>query len=424
MLISRTGDVVTVVAISWLVLDIAGPVELGLVVLCQGLPRIVAGPVAGRLLDRVPPRLLLGWDNAVRGVLIGLVPVLWSLGGLSVTVLCVLSAGAAVVSVLTEVAEGAVVPRLVPVSELDAANTALATNWEAAAVLGPPLAGALVAAATAPVALVADAASFFVMSALCFALPVIAPAPADGTRPGFGAILRLPVVFWTSVATCGFLFLGGMTEVRYPVLSREVLHTGPVGYGLLVGAAGAGGLAGVVVGVPLVTRLPPNWRVPAIVLAGTAPFASLTTTAALVPAVVLVAVAGACWGTVLRGRAHLGAAPDPGGGPRQRHGSPDGDLRARLPGRQRGDGHAERELRPRARRGGGGRGLPAGGGNGGRGRAGRSGRSPGRRHSVPTVNSSVPSTVSSASFSWSAVPGPAVKMSSDWPSSGSSRSWQ
>src|SRR4051812_10736797 len=92
MLISRTGDVVTVVAISWLVLELAGPAALGLVVLCQGLPRVVAGPIAGRLLDRVQPRLLLGWDNAVRGVLIGLVPVLWLLGGLGVGVLCVLSA--------------------------------------------------------------------------------------------------------------------------------------------------------------------------------------------------------------------------------------------------------------------------------------------------------------------------------------------
>ncbi|MFB9690287.1 MFS transporter [Amycolatopsis plumensis] len=295
MLISRTGDVVTVVAISWLVLDIAGPAELGLVVLCQGLPRVVAGPVAGRLLDQVPPRLLLGWDNAVRGVLIGLVPVLWSLGGLSVAVLCALSACAAVSSTLTEVAESAVVPRLVSESELDAANTALATNWEAAAVLGPPMAGGLVAVATAPLALVVDAASFFVMSALCFTLPTIEPAPADGTRPGFGAILRLPVVLWTSVATCGFLFLGGMTEVLYPVLSREVLHTGPIGYGLLMGAAGAGGLAGVVLGMPLVTRLRPKWRIPAVVLAGTVPFALLTIAGALVPAVVLVAVAGACW---------------------------------------------------------------------------------------------------------------------------------
>ncbi|MEU8632161.1 hypothetical protein AB0C38_08345 [Amycolatopsis sp. NPDC048633] len=74
----------------------------------------MAGPIAGRLLDRVQPRLLLGWDNAVRGVLIGLVPVLSLLGGLGVTVLCVLSAGAATVSALTEVAESAVVPRLVP----------------------------------------------------------------------------------------------------------------------------------------------------------------------------------------------------------------------------------------------------------------------------------------------------------------------
>ncbi|MEV6878402.1 MFS transporter [Amycolatopsis sp. NPDC051128] len=269
---------------------------MGLVVLCQGLPRVVAGPIAGRLLDRVQPRLLLGWDNAVRGVLIGLIPVLWLLGGIDVAVLCVLSAGAAAVSALTEVAESAVVPRLVPESDLDAANTALATNWEAAAVLGPPLAGALVAVATAPVALVVDAASFFVMSALCFALPRIEPVPADRTRPGFGAILRLPAVLWTSVATCGFLFLGGMTEVLYPVLSKEVLHTGPVGYGLLVGAAGAGGLAGVVVGTPLVTRLRPAWRVPAVVLAGAAPFAVLTITGALVPAVALVSVAGACWG--------------------------------------------------------------------------------------------------------------------------------
>jgi predicted MFS family arabinose efflux permease len=296
MLISRTGDVVTVVAISWLVLQIAGPAELGLVVLCQGLPRVVAGPIAGRLLDRMPPRLLLGWDNAVRGVLIGLVPVLWALGGLGVAALCVLSAGTAAVSTLTEVAESAVVPRLIPASGLEAANTALATNWEAAAVLGPPLAGALVAVATAPVALVADAASFFVMSALCFALPDVERVPADRRRPGFDAILRLPAVLWTSVATCGFLFLGGMTEVLYPVLSKDVLHSNAVGYGLLVGAAGAGGLAGVVIGMPLVTRLRPAWRIPGVVLAGAVPFAVLSITRDLVPAVLLVAVAGACWG--------------------------------------------------------------------------------------------------------------------------------
>ena len=59
MMISRTGDAFTAVALSWVVLDIAGPFQLGIVLMCFGLPRIVGGPVAGRVLDQWNPRLLL-----------------------------------------------------------------------------------------------------------------------------------------------------------------------------------------------------------------------------------------------------------------------------------------------------------------------------------------------------------------------------
>ena len=45
MMISRAGDAFTVVALSWVVLDIAGPLQLGLVLMCFGLPRIVSGVV-------------------------------------------------------------------------------------------------------------------------------------------------------------------------------------------------------------------------------------------------------------------------------------------------------------------------------------------------------------------------------------------
>jgi MFS family permease len=66
MMISRAGDAFTLVALSWVVLGIAGPVQLGVVLMCFGLPRIVSGPVAGHLLDRGRPRLLLAADNAAR----------------------------------------------------------------------------------------------------------------------------------------------------------------------------------------------------------------------------------------------------------------------------------------------------------------------------------------------------------------------
>lgn len=73
MMISRAGDAFTTVAVSWVVLDIAGPLQLGVVLMCFGLPRVLSGPVAGRVLDRPDPRLLLAADNAARGMLIAVV---------------------------------------------------------------------------------------------------------------------------------------------------------------------------------------------------------------------------------------------------------------------------------------------------------------------------------------------------------------
>jgi hypothetical protein len=67
MMISRVGDAFTTVTLSWVVVSIAGAFQLGLVLMCYGLPRIVSGPVAGRLIDRYRPRVLLTVDNAARG---------------------------------------------------------------------------------------------------------------------------------------------------------------------------------------------------------------------------------------------------------------------------------------------------------------------------------------------------------------------
>jgi hypothetical protein len=44
------------------VLGIAGPFQLG-VLMCFGLPRAARGPVAGRILDRSDPRLLMAADK-------------------------------------------------------------------------------------------------------------------------------------------------------------------------------------------------------------------------------------------------------------------------------------------------------------------------------------------------------------------------
>jgi hypothetical protein len=56
LLLSRTGDQLTTIALLWFVLDLTGSsVAVGLVLLCAGLPPVVTGPLLGRALDRWSP---------------------------------------------------------------------------------------------------------------------------------------------------------------------------------------------------------------------------------------------------------------------------------------------------------------------------------------------------------------------------------
>ncbi|MGM1058686.1 MFS transporter [Saccharothrix sp. Mg75] len=289
---SRCGGAFTTVALSWLVLDLAGPAELGFLLLLSGIPLLVTGPVAGRALDRFPARLLLGWDNALRCALVASLPVAQVVGGIGLTHVYAVAVVSAASSSLTEVAEGVLVPHLVADEDLEHANSLLSVNWELAYVVGPPVAGLLVGAAGTGAALVVDAASFAVMSAAGFGLPAL-PTRADRPARGSAALWRFPVALALTAGTAGFLFLGGVVEVFYPVHAQGA---GPVLYGVLLGATGVGGLCGVLVGVPLCRRLPARWRVAAVVAAGAPVFALLAVTPPGAVAVGVAALASFLWG--------------------------------------------------------------------------------------------------------------------------------
>jgi predicted MFS family arabinose efflux permease len=289
MMISRAGDAFTTVALSWVVLNIAGLLQLGVVLLCFGLPRVVSGPVAGRVLDRPDrpdPRLLLAADNAVRGMLIAVVPALLWLHHLVVADLYGIAVASALCSAVTEVAEAALVPRMVDDEHLEGANSLLAANWELAAIAGPVVSGVIVAAVGAGLALLVDAVSFAVMSALCLTLPAfrpVSPVPAARTGPhapdrnwlGLGLLLRFPAVLLLTACSVGMLCLDGIATVLYPVYCRTFLHLTAAGYGVLVSAAGVGALLGVIAGPVLFGRLPPRWRISGAIAAGAPLFALL-----------------------------------------------------------------------------------------------------------------------------------------------------
>jgi MFS family permease len=269
LLTSRVGDMFNGLALAWLALKIAGPRELGLVVLCAGLSRVPVSPLAGQLLDRFSARTLLIADNLGRACVVAIIPLLAWAHVLHVWHLYVIAAVTGALSTLTDVGENLVTPALVPDEQLEAANAVMSVTWEAASLIGPAAAGLVIDAAGIEAAFVFDALSFVVMAATTLVLPrSLHPAepaePAESARPlarlaaSFRTMAALPSVVAMTVISLVFLLLSGAADVAYPPYSKYVLGTGAGGLGVLMAAAGLGAVLGVLLVTPRLQGLPPR----------------------------------------------------------------------------------------------------------------------------------------------------------------------
>src|SRR5829696_2600568 len=166
LLLSRTGDQLTTIALLWLVLDLTGSgAAVGLVLLCAGLPPVVTGPLLGRVLDRWSPRQVMVADNLLRAALVGAIPALHWLGRLDLPLLYGLSVAAGALIPATDVGVRVVLPRLVDEDELEHANALLSIGDQVSALVGPACGGLLVGLVGAPPVLLLDAVSFLAMAA-------------------------------------------------------------------------------------------------------------------------------------------------------------------------------------------------------------------------------------------------------------------
>jgi MFS family permease len=141
------------------------------------------------------------------------------------------------------------VPRLVARERLPAAIALNQLNFQIASVLGPTIAGILIATIGLAGAYFVDVLSF---SASDLALFRISPLPplVRGARPGLTAIregLRFAwerrVILATYVIDLDAMIFG-MPQSLFPALALDVFHVGPTGFGFLAAAPSVGALLG------------------------------------------------------------------------------------------------------------------------------------------------------------------------------------
>jgi MFS family permease len=251
--VSLLGDGMTLLALSWLVLNDGGTAQLSLLGVCFTAPVVLGGLAVGPVLDRFDKRTVLIVDSVLRAVCVGSVPLAAALGEVPTALPFVVAAVYGLLKMVPLAGFPAAIPQLVEESDLDTANALESLSFSVATVVGPALAGLLVGAMGAANVLLIDAATylFFAAAVATVRRPLAPPrrrAADDRGAPRAKASVRVvardKVIVATTVAFMAFNIADGMLLlVVGPWLAQNELG-GATALGLLVATLAAGEFVG------------------------------------------------------------------------------------------------------------------------------------------------------------------------------------
>lgn len=241
-----------IAAVAWQIYLLThSTIALGLMGLVRVLPIVAFSLGGGVVADVVNRRLLLMvTQTALLLTSVGLA-IMTLTGVISIWLIYLLTALAAGALAFDSPARQALVPSLVPRHHMANALSLNSTMFQVANVIGPGLAGVIIATRGVAAVYLIDAASFLAVIA---ALSVIKPPPVAGAAPRISvnaAVEGLRFVFQTPILRSTMLLdfvatFFGSAVILLPVFARDVLHVGAEGYGLLYASDAAGAvLAGV-----------------------------------------------------------------------------------------------------------------------------------------------------------------------------------
>jgi MFS family permease len=265
--ISVLGDYFHFVALAWLTLQLTGSgLALGSVLMVAAIPRALFMLVGGALSDRWSPRSLMLYSNALRAVLVGVIAGLVLTGQIQLWHLYLMAAAFGVVDALFYPAINSILPMLVDEPTLAPANALMQGSQQLAGLIGPAIAGVVIALVHTGPAFAIDAISFAVAAtALLFVVGGRRPAKASGEehpnllgsiRAGFGYAWGDPAVRSLLLLTAAFNFaFNGPLLVGLPFLADHVLGGGSATFGILLSAYGGGAVVGAVAASRRVPRL-------------------------------------------------------------------------------------------------------------------------------------------------------------------------
>lgn len=252
---SQLGSKFTLFALPLVVYKLTGsPTNLALTTVSEFLPYLLFGLLLGAVVDRVDrKRWMIGVDLA-RGVSLAVLPVLGAFGLLRVEYIYAVGFVQSTLGIVFDSGEFAAIPSLVDTDDLVTANGRIMAVNQATGIVGPALAGALVAVLSPVDLLYVDAASFG-LSVLTLAAigtsfnaertpaaegtPVI-PSLLSDVREGLVYVWRHPVLRSISIMMALINFFGSSAYTQLVLFAKRVFAASDQQVGWLFAAGSAG----------------------------------------------------------------------------------------------------------------------------------------------------------------------------------------
>ena len=255
-IVSLAGSWMQNVALAWLVLSLSrSPLAVATLLFCRFAPYTLLGLFAGSVVDRVDTRRLVVWTQVAAMITSAALAVVTLTGTATLPIVFALATLGGVTLVLDAPARQVLTFEMVGPRELPNAVALNSGVLNASRVIGPAIAGVVIAAAGVGVCFVVNTFSFVAVLAALLAMRKSELYPVEhdrtttvltGTREGLAYAwrdreVRAVLVVVTCVGLVGFNF-----NTLVPLLASDTLDVDARAFGLLSAAFGLGAFAGAI----------------------------------------------------------------------------------------------------------------------------------------------------------------------------------
>lgn len=251
-LLSLTGAWMQSTAQGWLVLELTDSAFLlGVMTAAGSLPVLLFTLYAGVAADRMDKRRIILAAQIAAGILALVLAVLVDSGQITYALVLTIAFLLGITQAFEVPTRQAFFVDLVGKQDLPNAIALNSTAFNATRVVGPAIAGFLIASVGIAACFYANAVSYLAVIAalLVMRLPEFRRPPQvtstlDGLAEGFGFLRRERRASALIGLIAAISILAFPYAMLLPVFARDVLHAGPRGLGWLLSATGAGAMAG------------------------------------------------------------------------------------------------------------------------------------------------------------------------------------